>query len=87
MLCISKMESQLKPIQDRSGRATGLYHDVGYGGVHIGGMTGWSHEATIMVCLSQVSQYSTFDPVEVAHAYLLTHFEASGIQSAVEMHA
>ena len=71
-------ESSMKAITDRGGSATGMYHDEGYGGVHIGSMTGWNHEATIVVHLPLANGYSMHEPVALAHTFLLSHFVAPG---------
>ena len=73
-----EMVSTMQVIADVRGSATGMYHDEGYGGVHIGSMTGWNHEATIVVHLPLANGYSMHDPVALAHAFLLSHLVAPG---------
>ena len=78
----------MQALLDRQGHATGMYNDIGYLGVYIGGTEGWTHEATIQVDVQQASEYSSkgggFQAVEVAHAYLLSHFVAPGKQQPFE---
>jgi hypothetical protein len=82
----------MQEILDRNGSSTGMYHDVEYGGVQIGGSTGWSHEATITLDLPQAIHYCSssgggFEPVELAHEYLKSHLVATGKQVALQAHA